>query len=195
MKSMGVMRTGVGSLAAFWLILMAAATAGEPECSLANAGFEQGREAWGHWGGEDTQTDFYGFKAFEGERFARLWGQSGSYQDAPLESRRRYGARVYAAVSSSHPLVHGMYGELKIEWRHIENHQDRPVGQIVVSFDTAGERSIKMEEGKWTLIEIAPSVPPPDATHVRAVLVAWGPGGSDGCVLFDAVELLCEKGE
>lgn len=196
MRPIRRMRVGLRELVVFGLLFMTyPSLAGGMECLLVNPGFEQGRDAWGHWGGEDTQTDFYGLKAFEGARFARIWGQSGSYQDLPVEPGVHYGARVHAAASSSHLLTNGMYGELKIEWRHIENNQDRQVGQMTVQFDTLGERDVKIAEDTWTLIELPPTAPPPDATHVRVVLVAWGSGGADGCVLFDAVELVCEKGK
>lgn len=196
MKNAGIMRVGLRKLIVFGLIFITyKSLAGAMDCPLANAGFEQRRDAWGHWGGEDTRTDFYGLKAFEGERFARIWGQSGSYQDTLIEPGIHYGARVHAAASSSHSLTNGMYGELKIEWRRIENNQDRQLGQTAVQFDTTGGRKVKITEDTWTLIELPPTAPPPDATHVRVVLVAWGPGGADGCVLFDAVELLCGKGE
>lgn len=166
------------------------------ECGLINTGFEAGREdGWRHWGGEDTRTEFYGFLPFEGERFARIWGHSGSYQDVEVEAGMLYGLRARAAVSSAHSMTPGMFGAVKIEWRKKEGTQDQELSRVEVRFDTQGAQQVTLAEDVWTLLEILPTAPPAGTTHVRAVLCTVTPPGADGCALFDAVELFCEKGE
>jgi hypothetical protein len=159
--------------------------------TLLNGNFEEQCSHWRHWGGRDTRTDFYGLKAFDGERFARVWDRSGWYQDFELAPGTQYGAQAKVAVSSQHPLLATAYGELKLEWRKIENGSDDLVAQEVVDFNTAGTRQVQIEENTWTAINIPPTAPPADATHGRVVLVSWykSPDPNRCCLCFDNIIL------
>lgn len=106
-----------------------------------------------------------------------------------------YGLRARAAVSSAHSMTPGMFGAVKIEWRKKEGAQDQELGVQEIRFDMHGAQQVTLAEDVWVLLEIPPCPPPAGTTHVRAVLSTMTPPGADGCALFDAVELFCEKGE
>jgi hypothetical protein len=82
-----------------------------------NKGFEDSSTTPAQWNAWGTVSIVSGWGwQYDGNNMARLWGDSGIWQDFPVVSCGRYTASAYFRSNHDDPLAGGTYASVAIEW-------------------------------------------------------------------------------